>query len=71
MSAAFGEAFLNGLRPERDRRLAPKRGERPVALIVVERPEVPCAEIDVGQRNVGRCRAVRPGHNAHVGRPRR
>src|SRR6202012_5397366 len=71
MPAAFGEALLNGLPPERDGRLAPKRGERPVTLIVVERPEVPCAEIDVGERNVGWRRAVRPSRNAHVVSPRR
>ena len=71
MPVAFGEALLNRLAPERDRRLAPKCGERPVALIVVERPEVPCAEIDVCERNVRRRCAIHPGRNAHVVRPRR
>jgi hypothetical protein len=70
MSGAVVETFLHGLRPERDRRFAPQRGERPVAQIVVECPEVPCAEVNVGQRNLGRGRAVRSGRNAHVDRPR-
>ena len=71
MPVACLEAFLDGLRPERDRGLTSQRGERPIAQIVVECPEVPRAQVNIGERNLGRRRAVHSSRNAHVDRPRR
>ena len=53
------------LAPKRDRRLAPQRGERPVADVVVFQPELQGAQIDIGKRNLGRGNAVHPRRNAH------
>ena len=39
MPGAFLKPFLEGSRPERDRRFPAQRGERPVAHVVVECPE--------------------------------
>ncbi len=57
------------LAPERDRRLAPQRGEGPIADIVVFQPELPGAEIDIGKRNLGRSHAVHPRRTAHDDHP--
>jgi hypothetical protein len=48
---------------ERDGRLAPQRGERTVAAVVVPLPEVDGPEIDVAERDVWGRRAVVPPRN--------
>ena len=53
---------------ERDRRLAPQRGECPVAQVVVVDPELPGAEVDVRQRHIRGSRSVHASRDTHAHR---
>ena len=66
VAGSRGELLADERLVERHRSLSAQGGERAVTYVVVEAPEVPRREVDVGQRNLGRGGAVHPGRDTHV-----